>query len=138
MSDIECWVRKINHDGLLDTTANNTPDHGNPPAYLQQLASALNQAPPEIFGPVVSDEQREAIACWLVMCDQLSCDHLAAGDCKQAFHYLQFANAEGFSTGKEDYFVIDIEPGNGSIVISYLRASTDGIRAVVGNIEHQR
>ena len=30
-----------------------------------------------------------------------------------AFHCLQFANAEGFSTGKEDYFVIDIEPGNG-------------------------
>lgn len=79
MKTIEYWLEELKNLALSthnDAAAN---------------AQLLNEAPPTLFGPVVSPNQIEAIAYWLEVCCRLSAFHQHLGNNELAFQYQQFS-----------------------------------------------
>ncbi|WEM45854.1 hypothetical protein PTW35_22555 (plasmid) [Photobacterium sp. DA100] len=79
MDIIECWLTKVKNADIGN-------DWQEP-----SLSQMLNDAPPELFGLIVSPYQYEAIAYWLTLCQRLSQIYQDTGRYDLTFHYMQFS-----------------------------------------------
>ncbi|MFM2587490.1 transcriptional regulator [Vibrio sp. TBV020] len=79
MSELDTWVNQISQ-----WYENRKHDQG------CQLESLILSVPDEVWGPMITDTQSKAIACWLDGCLRVY-QHAQYQDAEKAFQYLQLA-----------------------------------------------